>query len=184
MPMGGRQEIKPILLLLQLEQKAKRVAQGLPQQQNVETTWDAIGFRLMGQRLVVAMKDVREVLPLPAMTRVPGARPWVMGVSNIRGNLMPILDLHGFLSNEAQSAKRRSRVLVVSHQGITAGLMVDEVYGMRHFLPEEFSQQHLTAVGTALEPYVVGSYRQTGEQWGVFNVFKLFETPEFMKVAA
>jgi twitching motility protein PilI len=97
--MTSSQEIKPILLLQALELKAKRVAHGLPQQMEVLSTWDAIGFRLMEQRLVIAMKDVREILTLPSLTRVPGARPWVLGIANIRGNLMPILDLHGFLTD-------------------------------------------------------------------------------------
>lgn len=182
--MTSTQEKAPLLLLQELELKAKRAAHGLPQQMDIQTTWDAIGFGLMGQRLVVAMKDVREILTPPAMTRIPGARAWVLGLANIRGNLMPILDLQGFLTNELAGNKRRSRVLVVSRRGVTAGLMVDEVYGMRHFLDEEFSSQHVSAAGMALESYLVGSYRQTGEQWGVFDMNKLFETPEFMKVAA
>lgn len=178
------EEKAPILLLQELELKAKRAAHGLPQQMDIQSTWDAIGFGLMGRRLVVAMKDVREILTPPALTRIPGARTWVLGVANIRGNLMPILDLRGFLTNETSGAKRRSRVLVVSRRGVTAGLMVDEVYGMRHFLEEEFAAQHSDAKGNALEEYLLGSYRQTGEQWGVFDMNKLFETPEFMKVAA
>jgi len=178
------QEKAPLLLLQELEVKAKRAAHGLPQQMDIQATWDAIGFSLMGLRLVVAMKEVREILTLPAMTRVPGARPWILGLANIRGNLMPILDLKGFLTNESAGVKRRSRVLVVSRRGVTAGLMVDEVYGMRHFLDDEFTSQHTAATGTPLESYLVGSYRQTGEQWGVFDMNKLFETPEFMKVAA
>jgi len=177
-------EKSPLLLLQELELKAKQAAHGLPQQMDIQSTWDAIGFGLMGQRLVVAMKDVREILTPPVMTRIPGARKWVLGLANIRGNLMPILDLQGFLVNESAAAKRRSRVLVVSRHGVTAGLMVDEVYGMRHFLNEEFSPQHTAAAGTPLEGYLVGSYRQTGEQWGVFDMNKLFEAPEFMKVAA
>ncbi len=182
--MTDSQEQAPILLLQALELKAKRAAHGLPQQMDIQSTWDAIGFGLMGQRLVVAMNDVREILTPPAMTRIPGARSWVLGVANVRGNLMPILDLRGFLTNEPGGARRRSRVLVVSRLGVTAGLMVDEVYGMRHFLDEEFSAQHADAKGTPLENYLVGSYRQTGEQWGIFDMNKLFETPEFMKVAA
>lgn len=178
------QEMTPLQLLQGLELKAKRTAHGLPQQMDIQTTWDAIGFRLMGQRLVVAMKDVREILTLPIMTRIPGARNWVLGIANIRGNLMPILDLSGFLTNEPGELKRRSRILVVSQRGVTAGLMVDEVFGMRHFLDEEFSPQHAAGKGTPLESYLMGSYRQTGEYWGVFDMNKLFETPEFMKVAA
>ncbi|HEY0634015.1 MAG TPA: chemotaxis protein CheW [Gammaproteobacteria bacterium] len=182
--MTDPQEKSPILLLLALEQKAKRAAHGLPQQMNIQSTWDAIGFGLMGRRLVVAMNDVREILTPPPLTRIPGARDWVLGVANVRGNLMPILDLRGFLTNESVGARRRSRVLVISRRGVTAGLMVDEIYGMRHFLDEEFSPQPADDKGTPLGNYLVGSYRQTGEQWGIFDMNKLFETPEFMKVAA
>ncbi len=182
--MALHQDMAPILLLQTLEQKAKRAAHGLPQQVDIQTTWDAIGFRLMGRRLVVAMKDVREILTPPPLTRIPGARAWVLGVANVRGNLMPILDLNGFFTNQPADSNRRSRILVVSQRGVTAGLMVDEVFGMRHFLDEEFSPQHGAGKGTSLENYLAGSYRQTGEQWGVFDMNRLFETPEFMKVAA
>lgn len=182
--MTPSQEKTPLQLLLELEVKAKRAAYGLPQQMDIQSTWDGIGFSLLGQRLVVAMKDVREILTMPVMTRIPGARSWILGLANVRGNLMPILDLQGFITSESVGSKRRSRILVVSQRGVTAGLMVDEVFGMRHFLEEEFSPQHTATTGTPLESYLVGSYRQTGEQWGVFDMNKLFETPEFMKVAA
>jgi len=182
--MTPAQEKSPLQLLQELELKAKRAAHGLPQQMDIQTTWDAIGFGLFGRRLVVAMRDVREILTLPVMTRIPGARPWVLGLANIRGNLMPILDLQGFLTNEPASTKRRTRVLVVSQRGVTAGLMVDEVYGIRHFLDEEFTAQQGASSVSPLDGYLVGSYRQTGEQWGIFDMSKLFDTPEFMKVAA
>ena len=44
--------------------------------------------------------EVVEILPMPQVTPVPGAQPWLLGVANIRGNLLPIVDLKQFLEGE------------------------------------------------------------------------------------
>src|ERR1700758_3164570 len=56
-------------------------------------SWTGLGFRLRERWLVAPREDVREVITVPRMTRVPGARPWMLGVANVRGNLLPITDL-------------------------------------------------------------------------------------------
>lgn len=78
---------------------------------------------------------------------------------------------------------RQSRVLVIQHQGIHAGLVVDEVLGMRHFIADEFSKD-ISAADATYHKYLNGSYRQGGYSWVVFDIQKLVETPEFMQVAA
>jgi twitching motility protein PilI len=107
----------------------------------------------------------------------------VLGVANVRGNLLPILDLKGFLLGEKTKKSRDTRVLVMQHKGIMAGLLVEEVLGMRHFLEEEFSAD-TSGLDDAISHMLLGKYRQRGEFWGVFNLNHLAELQEFMQVAA
>ena len=51
----------------------------------------------MAYLLLAKMDDVSEILPPPETIRVPGVTHWVNGLANIRGSLMPILDMNGFL---------------------------------------------------------------------------------------
>lgn len=173
----------PILTLLELEQRSKQYAHSLPQQIEVKTTWDGVGFRLGEYTLVAPMEQVREILTQVTISRIPGAKEWVKGVANVRGNLLPILDLNGFVFGKVAKMNRRSRVLVIQHNGITAGLVVNEVLGMRHFLDEEFDREP-PQVAAELQRMLDGGFHQRGEVWGVFDIHRLAEMPEFMQVAA
>lgn len=173
----------PILLLQQIEQRSSENAHSLPQQLEVKSTWDGIGFTVGTIPMVAPLEQVREILTHVTISRIPGAKDWVIGVSNVRGKLLPILDLRGFLSGKLSKMTRHSRILVIQHQGINAGLAVDEVLGMRHFIADEFSKD-VSVVDAIYHKYLKGSYRQSGYCWVVFDVHKLVETPEFVQVAA
>jgi len=173
----------PILLLHEMAERGRQLAHSLPQQIEVRTTWDGVGFKIGDTMMVAPLEQVKEILTHVTISRIPGAKDWVKGVSNVRGNLLPILDLNGFLSGSSSKMTRRSRILVIQHKGINAGLIVDEVLGMRHFLEEEFSED-VSAIDASYHKLLSGSYRQIRDRWAVFDIHKLVETPEFLHVAA
>ena len=60
--------------------------------------WVGVAFRLGGEAFLVAREETREVMGYPAaVTRVPGAKAWIRGLSNVRGQLLPMIDLRRFL---------------------------------------------------------------------------------------
>ncbi|OOZ41922.1 hypothetical protein BOW53_01770 [Solemya pervernicosa gill symbiont] len=170
-------------LLADLSARSVKHASGLPQQEEVKQAWTGIAFRIGDIRLVAPLGEVIEILNYPRLTRVPGAKVWVKGVANVRGNLLPIMDLRGFLGQNATRLHRRSRVLVISHQGIEAGLLIDEVLGLKHFFDEDRASLSAPEV-EGLAPFLSDSYRRDSEQWDVFSMRKLAENPAFMKVVA
>jgi len=173
----------PLVLLREIERRSKANAFELPQQLDIRTTWDGVGFRVGNMQLVAAVDEVKEILPLPRITAVFGAKRWVKGVANIRGTLLPVMDLQDFAQGVAAPPGRRSRILVVRHKGIAAGLVVDEILGLKHFYEEEYGAE-LGEVEPAYVRYLRGAYRQEGETWPVFSMAALVESPEFMQVAA
>jgi len=179
----GTQPRAPFELLYELEARARAHAFGLPQREEARTLWHGVGFRLAGMPLVAPLGQVREVLVSPPVSRVPGAKEWVTGIANVRGTLLPILDLQGFLSSRPTARGRRTRVLVVQHSGVMAGLMVDEVLGLRHFF-EEDRLAHIPSSAEGLRAYLSGAFSQAGEVWTVFDMHRLIQDPAFMQVAA
>lgn len=173
----------PIILLYELSQRSRDKAQELPQQIEVKATWEGVGFSLDKKPWVIPLDQVKEILTHVEISYIPGAKEWVRGVANVRGNLLPILDLQGFLLGHMSEMSRKSRVLVMQYKGIQAGLLVDEVLGMRHFLEEEFSDD-VSDLNVPFRDMVQGQYRQRGTSWGVFHINHLVELPEFMQVAA
>lgn len=171
----------PFDRLLELDARCRMLAAGLPAQQAVAQTWAGIGFR-MGMRYYVApMGEVGEILREPRYTQLPGVKEWVKGVSNVRGRLLPVIDLCGYVGLELSPLRRQRRLLVVDHGEVFAGLMVDEVFGMQHFEVDAFSEQ-VPAVEADVRPFLHGCF-QRERAWLVFSPHALAAHPEFLSVA-
>ncbi|MDH5784469.1 MAG: chemotaxis protein CheW [Chromatiales bacterium] len=173
----------PILLLHELALRSRAGAHSLPQQIEVKATWEGVGFTLDGNGWVAPIDQIKEILTKVSISHIPGAKPWVRGVANVRGNLLPIVDLKGFLIGKMTKMSRQSRILVMQHKGVVAGLLVEEVTGMRQFLEEEYSRE-TSELNVPFQKMLMGQYRQRGESWGVFNINHLVDMQEFMQVAA
>ena len=171
----------PMALLHDLDRRSRQYAVGLPLQIEAKKTWSGVAFRLADTHLVTPLSEMREILTYPELSAVPGARPWLKGIANVRGNLLPIIHLQSYLGRQATVIGRRSRVLVVKHEGIFAGLIVDEVLGMKHFVEEEFTTKVVSDDGP--RDYLDGAYIQEGQHWEVFNVQRLVQSPLFLQVA-
>jgi hypothetical protein len=76
---------------------------------------------------------VVEILSLPAITPVPGAQAWMLGVANVRGSLLPVVDLKQFLDGERTLVHEGQRVLVVRQTGGNVAVIIDELFGQRTF---------------------------------------------------
>lgn len=173
--------LTPFQILLDIDQRCRALAAGLPSQQAAVQTWSGIGFR-MGERLFVApMGEVGEVLHEPRYTQLPGVKDWVKGVANVRGRLLPVMDLCGFFGNELSPLRKLRRVLVIDHQDIFAGLTVDEVFGMQHFPVDTFSEQ-LPPLEASLRPFIHGVF-QREQPWLVFSPQALAQDQAFLDVA-
>ncbi|MFO7594553.1 MAG: chemotaxis protein CheW [Pseudomonadota bacterium] len=181
--MAATAQQPPILILHELDLRSRQHASALPQQIEMKNTWDGIGFKLADISLVVPLEQVSEILTGVTISRIPGAKEWVHGVANVRGNLLPILDLNGFLSGKVNKINRKSRILVMQHKGVTAGLVVHEVAGMRHFFEEELSDD-VKQMNKVVQPLLSGIFHRGRDLWGIFDIRKLVEMPEFMQVAA
>lgn len=71
--------------------------------------------------------DVHEIIRLAEITRVPRTPAYVEGVINLRGNVIPVIDLHKRLGLPAGKPTDKTRIVIVQVQGIKAGMIVDEV---------------------------------------------------------
>jgi len=172
----------PFALLQDIAQRCKSHAADLPSRVEAVAYWRGVGFILGGKQYVASMEDVSEILTTPKLTLVPGVKHWVQGVANVRGRLVPIMDLAAFLG-ERVSSQRNKRVLVIEHGDLINGLVVDAVLGMQHF-PEESMQPIAEAdVDERVAPYVLGQYQRGGENWPVFSIEALLENEHYMDIA-
>ena len=86
--------------------------------------------RLGADRFAVALSEVEEVLPVPPVTRLPGAPLWLMGVVNWRGRVLAAVDLRPLLGAERSPLASSARLVVVSDGSVQAGLLAEAVPGL------------------------------------------------------
>ncbi|HEX5418563.1 MAG TPA: chemotaxis protein CheW [Gammaproteobacteria bacterium] len=171
---------QPFELLLELERRARAAVTARDGRGDAAEEWVGLGFRLAGERFVTSRAEVREVLPIPErLTRVPGAKPWLRGVANLRGQLLTLVDLKAFLGGGGTAADRRGRVLVVASREVPTGLIVDEVLGFRRFGSAEIRSEAPATV-IRCEHYLEGGFGQGAEAWARFSLTKLLEDEQFL----
>jgi twitching motility protein PilI len=175
---------RPFELLKELEKRSRNVGAGSAPESPSGQEWVGVAFRMGGETFLVAREETREVLGYPAaVTRIPGAKSWVKGLANIRGQLMPMLDLRQFLGSGTTTPGRNSRIIVVNHREIPAGLVVDEVLGFRRFIESEFNAEPPPTV-IRCESYLAGAFRRGGEVWPVLGLKGLVESQSFLQAAS
>jgi twitching motility protein PilI len=175
---------RPFELLKELEKRSRPAAGGATPADSAGSEWVGVAFRMGGETFLVAREETREVLGYPAaVTRIPGAKPWVKGLANVRGQLLPMLDLRQFLGSGVTAAGRNTRVIVVNHREIPAGLMVDEVLGFRRFAEREFNAEPPPTV-IRCDSFLAGAFRRGGEVWPVLSLKTLVESQSFMQAAS
>lgn len=86
-----------------------------------------VTFLLAGDEYGLAVTRVKEIVRVPAITRVPRVPAFVLGVANLRGSILPILDLVQRLGLPGTARTDDARVIVVELDGKPAGLLVDRV---------------------------------------------------------
>ncbi|MFZ5756453.1 MAG: chemotaxis protein CheW [Pseudomonadota bacterium] len=170
------------LKLVALQRLCRERAAGLPQQADIVEYWSGIGFTMDGVRYVAPIPEVSEILHLPRYTRVPGVLGWMKGIANVRGRLLPIMDLIGYFNRKSPLQEKKRRLLVLDHGDVYSGLVVDDVMGMQHFPVDSYTRESGEQDAT-IAPYTDGSYSREDGKWIVFSLHRLADDPRFMQVA-
>jgi twitching motility protein PilI len=168
--------------LLSLSRQFTETGRGLPAQEDIVPTRKVACFSLLGLHLVMALEELTEIIELPPCTRLPRVNTWVLGVANLRGRLLPVINFAEFLGGALSAPPKAQRVLVIDMMGIFIGLVVDRVYDMRHFGIDTFRQQ-LEGVPEVLSPYAEGGFVQADKTWVLLRPGQLLSDQCFMEVA-
>jgi purine-binding chemotaxis protein CheW len=84
-----------------------------------------VGFRVGRETFGVPIAMVREIVRLPEITAVPNAADFIEGVINLRGKIVPVVDLRKRFNDAAPESGKKSRILVAEVDGQSVGLIVN-----------------------------------------------------------
>lgn len=116
-----------------------------------------VSFRLSGEDYAVDVMAVQEINRLSDMTRVPRAPYFVDGVINLRGKILPVINLRKLLGFPPMTVQTEEmRMIVVNAEGSLAGLTVDEVNQVLRIPKDRVEEQTELGIGKALGDVIRG----------------------------
>ncbi len=167
----------PFAMLLEMERRAQV---GYATVDRADQ-WVGVGLRVGDDSYVVPREQIREVMKKPMLTRIPGAQSWLLGLANVRGQLMPVVDLKILCGLGATPTERSTRVVLVNTDDVPMAVVVDEVFGFRRFAPND-QRDHVadTAPGASLSEFVDGEFERDGKHWPVLSFLKVIQSPRLL----
>ncbi|HHW4678737.1 MAG TPA: chemotaxis protein CheW [Xylella sp.] len=173
----------PFDILHEYEQRSLAHTVLLPKKHFPVDIWRGVGYRIGNMHLVSDFSEVVQIVPMPQVTSVPGAQSWLLGVGNLRGNLLPVIDLKQFLEGQQRTVLREGqRVLIMRLGSDHAALVIDDLYGQRSFSLSNTAKIGNLAQGRYAH-FIKRVFLVDGQSWGVFSLSLLSRTPEFRQVA-
>ncbi len=104
----------------------------IPQQAPAaDTMLELLEFNLAAERFAVETRYVREVYPLKHLTPLPCTPPFVLGIVNVRGRILPVLDIKKFFELPEKGLTDIHRIIFVRGNDLELGLLADVIVGIR-----------------------------------------------------
>ena len=135
-----------------LEERARVLARPPPAEVRAADQLELLVFSLSGETYALETRTVREVARFADFTAVPGASPFLLGVTNLRGEILPVFDLRRLAGIAPKGLTDLSRLLVLGEDREELGLLADEVREVKTMRREEVLDppEELAAIGRGL----------------------------------
>ncbi len=115
-----------------LRDRAKRLAVRPEADRETEQTMDVVELRLAGERYAIEMSYIREVCPLKDLTPVPCTPSFILGVINVRGQLLSVTDLRELFDLSKNELTEDARVIIVMNDEMELGILGESIIGERN----------------------------------------------------
>ncbi|KIL40806.1 chemotaxis protein CheW [Gordoniibacillus kamchatkensis] len=86
-----------------------------------------IEFGIGNERYAIRIQDIHEIIKMQDITHIPNVMPYVKGVINLRGKIVPVISLRHLFGLDQETDSKNTRIVVVNHQEDTVGIIVDRV---------------------------------------------------------
>jgi purine-binding chemotaxis protein CheW len=114
-----------------LRERAQALARPLSSAPAPSTMLELLEFRLGAERYALEIRHVQDVHPLRDLTPLPCTPPFVLGIVNVRGRILPVLDLKKFFDLPEQGLTDLHRIILVQGNDLDFGLLADVIVGVR-----------------------------------------------------
>ena len=152
-----------------LEERARSLAREPARAEAAEEWIEVVEFTLAHERYAVASEHVREVYPLEELTLLPCTPAFVLGIVNLRGEILSVIDIKKFFDLPEKGLTDLNKVIVLESESMVFGIVADVIGGVRHILRADIQPSLPTLTGIR-EDYLQGV---TAERVVVLDAEKL-----------
>jgi purine-binding chemotaxis protein CheW len=147
----------------------------------MEKDLQVIGFRIGEETYGVRISAVREIVRVPEITSVPNAPETIEGVINLRGKIIPVMDLRKRFGQADVRTDKKSRILVVEIENRLLGLIVNSASEVLKIPPSEIeSPGNMFSEGES--GYVTGVGKLGGRLIILLDIAMLLQRPELRRL--
>lgn len=133
-----------------------------------------LGIEIGGKRYLLDLLEAGEIVPLPAVAPVPLTQAWYLGLANVRGNLVGVIDLARYLEQKgAPPAGNPRLVTFAAGLGFPCALLVDRVVGLRQ--AADMTPADMTPEGSSLRD-------ADGREWIPLSLAGLVREERFLQI--
>lgn len=169
--------------IVAIDQASKENSVVINENEDARPRWGGIAFSIGEERFVAAIGEVVEMADVALISRMPWVAAWVVGIGNIRGRLLPVIDLHAFVSGKKSAMKGVCKVLIVDTGSTYVGLAVSAVFGMQYFYTDTFLEIGEAEDLPVKKEFLKGFLTDVdGAQWKIFSPVNLVESEEFTNI--
>ncbi len=147
----------------------------------MEKDHQVVGFRIGNETYGVRIASVREIVRVPEITSVPNAPEAIEGVINLRGKIIPVMDLRKRFGAKEVVSDKRNRILVVELENKLLGLIVSAASEVLKIPPSEIEAPG-TVFAEGESSYVTGVGKLKGRLVILLDIGRLLRQPEFKKL--
>ena len=152
-----------------LKARAKALAQESKEKETAEKYIEVVEFLLAYEKYGIESSYVREIYPLKELTPMPCTPPFVLGVINVRGQILSVIDIKKFFDLPEKGLTDLNKVIILQSDRMEFGILADVVLGVRNVLLSELQPSLPTLTGIR-EEYLKGV---TGERVVILDAEKL-----------
>ena len=147
---------KPIEVALEkkrtiLRSRAKKLSQEIESKGTGEEYFEVLEFLLAQETYAIETPFVREVYPMIELTPLPCTPDFVLGLINVRGQILTVMDMKKFFDLPEKGITNLNKVIVVRKDAMELGILADEIIGIRNLPVNELQPPLSTMTGIHAE---------------------------------
>jgi purine-binding chemotaxis protein CheW len=151
--------------------------QGLSEKTEVqEELIECITFTLGGEEYAFETGFASEVIRVPKLVKLPGKSTLIIGVFNLRGEIIAAMDIRPLLGIPEPALTRAARIIVIKGKSFTTGIVTEAVLGV-HALPLGQFEPVIKSVDSSAREFLRGQIHRGNEMSMLLDIAKLLESP-------